>query len=81
MDNHALEVALMVTIGIIGFFLIRFFYVVDEIRKDVKALLIKGAAWNESLMNVKKELGVIESKLEDVEHRMTDLEKSKLKTR
>ena len=81
MDNHALEVALMVTIGIIGFFLIRFFYVVDEIRKDVKALLIKGAAWNESLLNVKKELGVIESKLNDVEHRMSDLEKSKSKTR
>ena len=81
MENHTLEVALTLTIGVISFFLVRFFYVVDEIRKDVKALLIKGAAWNESLLNVKKELGVIESKLEDVEHRMTDLEKSKLKTR
>ena len=81
MDNHALEVALTITIGIIGFFIVRFFYVVDEIRKDVKALLIKGAAWNESLLNVKKELGAIENKLNDVEHRMSDLEKSKSKTR
>ena len=81
MENNTLQVMFTISVGIIGFFLVRFFYVVDEIRKDVKALLIKGAAWNESLMNVKKELGVIESKLEDVEHRMTDLEKSKLKTR
>mgnify|MGYP001183548493 FL=1 len=81
MDNHIAEIAITIMIGIIGFFLVRFFYVVDEIRKDVKALLIKGAAWNEALMNVKKELGIIEDKLIDVEHRMSELEKSKSKAR
>ena len=81
MENHLLEIMLTFAIGIIGFFLVRFFFVVDEIRKDVKALLIKGAAWNEALLNVKKELGIIEDKLIDVEHRMSELEKSKLKAR
>ena len=81
MENNTLQVMFTISVGIIGFFLVRFFYVADEIRKDVKSLLIKGAAWNESLQNVKKELVDIESKLNDVEHRMSDLEKSKSKTR
>ena len=38
MENYYLELTLMVELGIIGFFLIRFFYVIVEIRKDIKTL-------------------------------------------
>lgn len=68
------EVVTMTGIGIIGFFLARFYYLVDEIRKDVKDILIEGGANKISVDNIKKDISEIKGDVHDIDKRVKHLE-------
>jgi DNA repair ATPase RecN len=46
----------MMAMGILTFFLIRFWYTVDEIRKDVKEMLVEQAENKEAISSIKERL-------------------------
>ncbi len=57
----------LIAMGLLGFFLIRFWYSVDEIRKDVKAMLIAQTENKEAINAIKERLR--ELRLTQFEHK------------
>lgn len=62
MNNETLYWLLTGSIPVTTFFLIRFFFLVDEIRKDVKQLLVNGAARDVEIENLKDDMRVLQLK-------------------
>lgn len=60
-------------LGCITFFLVRFYYLVDEIRKDVKGLLIKESSRDEILKNLEGDVKEINRNLHEHEHDIIEL--------
>jgi len=60
-------------LGCITFFLIRFYYLVDEIRKDVKNLLIKESSCDQILKNLEKEITQVNKNIHEHEHDIVEL--------
>jgi hypothetical protein len=58
--------------GVTGFFLVRFWLLVDEIRKDVKEVLVRGAVRDEAMSNLKSELNGVKT---DIHHMQLDIKK------
>lgn len=70
------------TIGVIitglltlnGFFLIRFWYLVDEMRRDIKHFLQREAAKNEKLENISENVTDIKQTVNSHDKRLNHLE-------
>ena len=74
-----LEIFLVAGVGLIGFFLVRFYYLVDEIRKDVKEILIDRAASNQIILGHEKDITEIRAVTNTHESRINKLEINKQK--
>jgi hypothetical protein len=74
-----IEIFLMAGVGLIGFFLVRFYYLVDEIRKDVKTILIDAAVSKEVVSHIEEDVKWIKREVHDHEKRIGQLESLKLK--
>lgn len=67
MTNETLYWLLTGSISVIAFFLIRFFFLVDEIRKDVKELLIRGAAQDEIIIRLEEDIKEMKRDIRNLE--------------
>lgn len=61
---------LVLTISVLAFFLIRYWYMVDEIRKDVKTLLIDQAAKNQLLLTLKEDVAEFKLRQQEYDKRL-----------
>jgi len=60
--------------ALLGFFLIRFWFSVDEIRKDVKSLLITQAKRNEMIENIKEDIDELKENQLSLQRKMNHME-------
>jgi len=77
--DKLMEIFLVSGIGLIGFFLVRFYYLVDEIRKDIKEILIDRATSNQIIFGHEKDITEIRVVTNDHDHRINKLEINKSK--
>ena len=63
-----------IAVTVISFFLVRFYYLVDEMRKDVKQLLIRESAKNQAMQDIKEDLEDIKSTVHDHDKKLNRLE-------
>ena len=61
-------------LALLGFFSVRFYMMVDEVRKDVKSILIGNGTRDEKLTNVEKKVDDIEITLKDHGEKLNRLE-------
>lgn len=71
--GNILYLFITVLLAVISFFLVRFFFVVDEIRKDVKDLLVRKAAADEITKGIADDV-------DDLEKRVRVLEQNRFGT-
>lgn len=62
--------------GFATFFIIRFYYMVDEIRKDVKTMLTEMAENRVTIGRLKNDVDEITEELHEHEKRLIEIEKS-----
>lgn len=62
------------TCMMISFFLIRFYFLVDEIRKDVKNILINEGVRNNKLDNMRDDIEDIKKERHEIVERLQHLE-------
>lgn len=65
-DASAPYIFVTAATGLLTFFLIRFWYLVDEIRKDLKSVLIQEAKREQIVFNLKED--IVEYKVRQQEH-------------
>jgi serine phosphatase RsbU (regulator of sigma subunit) len=62
-------------LALLGFFLVRFWFLVDEIRKDVKKVLIDEAARNQLVRSLKEDVDEFKIKQQAYEKKLNYLER------
>jgi DNA repair ATPase RecN len=65
----------VIAMGILAFFLIRFWYTVDEIRKDVKSMLIAQSEHKETINAIKERIREIRAIQRDHKEEIAELDK------
>ncbi len=61
-------------VSVIAFFLVRFYYLVDELRKDVKQLLIQEAGRGNAIENIKEDVKDIKATVHEHDKKLNHLE-------
>jgi hypothetical protein len=61
-------------VSVIAFFLVRFYYLVDEMRRDVKQLLIQESAKNEAMKNMRSDIEEIKDTINHHSKQLSHLE-------
>jgi hypothetical protein len=74
MTNGILYYFLTACLSVITFFLIRFYYLVDELRKDIKDLLINESSRTTALENMKDDLIDVKQTVHDHDKKLNSLE-------
>ncbi len=65
----------VLSMGVLTFFLIRFWYTVDEIRKDVKAMLIAASENKEAISAIREQIREIRQVQRDHKDELKILDK------
>lgn len=60
---------------LLGFFLVRFWYLVDEIRKDVKELLIKNAARGQQIKTITEDVEEFKERQQEYDKKLNYLQR------
>jgi hypothetical protein len=60
-------------LSLLGFFLLRFYYLVDEIRKDVKEMLINEAKREAIVSNIKEDVDEFKLRQQEYEKKLNFL--------
>ena len=65
--------------ALVGFFLIRFWYLVDEIRKDIKQVLVNGATRDQQISDIKKEVDELQIDQKEIKRDVESVQKDVIK--
>jgi hypothetical protein len=74
MNYNLVYFVLTVLLSVIAFFLVRFFYLMDEIRKDVKQVLISNASRDAMIQEFKTDIQEIRRTVHDHGRKLNTLE-------
>lgn len=65
----------LMVMGLLTFFLVRFYYMVDEIRKDVKSMLVSEAENALAIEGLKEKIKEIKDSMKDQQEKLNDLDR------
>lgn len=64
-----------IVISVLAFFFVRFYYLVDEIRKDVKDILIEDAARKQIIETMREDIHEFKLRQQDFEKKLNFLQR------
>lgn len=69
------DVIFGIMVAFIGFFLVRFWQLVDEMRKDIKQVLTNGAVRDQRINETKEELDEVKDDIKDIKKEVEGVQK------
>jgi hypothetical protein len=68
------QIFMSIILSAIGFMLVRFYFLFDEVRKDVKAMLINSASRDQAIRNINNDIAEIKRTTHEQEKRLRNVE-------
>jgi hypothetical protein len=65
----------VITFSLLGFLLIRFYFLVDEIRKDVKVMMVQDAVRSQLIENIKEDVMEFKVRMQEYEKKLNYLQR------